>query len=257
MCLIAFSYKTHPRYKLIVAANRDEFYQRPTRKAQFWVEEGLPNILAGKDLKANGTWMGVSKTGKWGALTNYRDPSNIKENAPTRGDLVLDFFKSGVSEQEYLQEIRKTAEEYNGFNLLIGNKDSLFHFSNQNNLITEVKPGIHGVSNALLDTNWPKLDHAKIALKDVTSNEDFSKEELFNILKNSETAPDDKLPSTGIPYEWEKAVSSIFIKTDNYGTLCSTLLLVDYDGNAEFTERRYDSSTGEIIDENTFKLVFS
>ena len=257
MCLIAFSYKTHPHYKLIVAANRDEFYQRPTRKAQFWTEEGLPNILAGKDLKANGTWMGVSKTGKWGALTNYRDPSNIKENAPTRGDLVLDFFKSGLSEQEYLQEIQKKAEEYNGFNLLIGNKDSVFHFSNENNLITEVKPGIHGVSNALLDTNWPKLDHAKKALTEVTSKEDFSKEGLFNILTNSETAPDDKLPSTGIPYEWEKAVSSIFIKTDNYGTLCSTLLLVDYDSNAEFTERRYDSSTGEIIDENTFKLVFS
>tara|TARA_R110001599_G_scaffold150929_3_gene335381 strand:+ start:88822 stop:89595 length:774 start_codon:yes stop_codon:yes gene_type:complete len=257
MCLIAFSYKTHPRYKLIVAANRDEFYQRPTRKAQFWVKEGLPNILAGKDLKANGTWMGISETGKWGALTNYRDPSNIKDNAPTRGDLVLDFLKSGVNEQEYLQEIQTKAEEYNGFNLLIGNKDSVFHFSNENNLITEVKPGIHGVSNALLDTPWPKLDHAKKELKEVTSKEDFSKEDLFNILTNSETAPDDKLPSTGIPYEWEKAVSSIFIKTDNYGTLCSTLLLVDYEGNAEFTERRYNSSTGEIIEENTFKLVFS
>ncbi|MBO6622815.1 MAG: NRDE family protein [Balneola sp.] len=257
MCLIAFSYKTHPRYKLIVAANRDEFYQRPTRKAQFWDEEDLPNILAGKDLKANGTWMGVSKTGKWGALTNFRDPSNIKDNAPTRGDLVLDFLKSGVSEQEYLQEIQTKAEEYNGFNLLIGDKDSVFHYSNENNLITEVKPGIHGVSNALLDTPWPKLAHAKKELKEITSKEDFSKEDLFKILANSETAPDDKLPSTGIPYEWEKAVSSIFIKTDNYGTLCSTLLLVDYDGNAEFTERRYDSSTSEIIEENTFKLVFS
>ena len=160
-------------------------------------------------------------------------------------------------EQEYLQEIQTKAEEYNGFNLLIGNKDSVFHFSNENNLITEVKPGIHGVSNALLDTPWPKLDHAKKELKEVTSKEDFSKEDLFNILTNSETAPDDKLPSTGIPYEWEKAVSSIFIKTDNYGTLCSTLLLADYEGNAEFTERRYDSSTSEIIDENTFKLVFS
>lgn len=257
MCLITFSYKVHPAYKLIVAANRDEFYQRPTRKAQFWEEEQLPDVLAGKDLKANGTWMGVSKTGKWGALTNFRDPSNIKDNAPTRGDLVLDFLKSDISEQEYLQEVQKKAEEYNGFNLLIGDKDSVFHFSNENNLITEIKPGIHGVSNALLDTPWPKLDHAKKALTDVTSKEAFSKEDLFTILKNSETAPDDKLPSTGIPYEWEKAVSSIFIKTDNYGTLCSTLLLVDYEGNAEFIERRYDSKTSEIIEENTFKLVFS
>ena len=257
MCLITFSYKAHPNFKLIVAANRDEFYKRPTRAAQFWEEEQLPNILAGKDLKANGTWMGVSKSGKWGALTNYRDPSNIKENAPTRGDLVLDFLKSNDSEPIYLQKVQETAQDYNGFNLLIGSKDSLYHFSNENNLITEVKPGIHGVSNALLDTNWPKLDRAKKELKEVTSKASFSKEDLFSILKNSETAPDDKLPSTGIPYEWEKAVSSIFIKTENYGTLCSTLLLVDYDGNAEFTERRYDSSTSEIIEENTFKLVFS
>ena len=229
MCLITFSYKNHPFYKLIVAANRDEFYQRPTRAAQFWTDEQLPDILAGKDLKANGTWMGVSKTGRWGALTNYRDPSNINENAPSRGDLVLDYLKSNSNERAYLKEIKENGKKYNGFNLLIGGKDSLYHFSNETNSIKEIEPGIHGVSNALLDTNWPKLDQA----------------------------PDEKLPSTGIPYEWEKAVSSIFIKTDNYGTLCSTLLLVDYEGNAEFTERRYNVENCKIIDENTFKLVFS
>ncbi len=257
MCLITFSYKTHPRYKLIVAANRDEFYERPTRKAQFWTNEQLPDILAGKDMKANGTWMGISKKGKWGALTNYRDPSNIKENAPTRGNLVLDFLKSEMDENSYLENVQKKAQDYNGFNLLIGSYDSLYHFSNETNAITEIEPGIHGVSNALLDTNWPKLDHAKKELERITSKEKFNKEEAFEILKNPVKAPDEQLPSTGIPYEWEKAVSSIFIKTDNYGTLCSTLLFVDYEGNAEFTERRYNSSTGEIIEENTFKLVFS
>ncbi|HCI71013.1 MAG TPA: hypothetical protein DF712_18530 [Balneola sp.] len=257
MCLITFSYKNHPFYKLIVAANRDEFYQRPTRAAQFWTDEQLPDILAGKDLKANGTWMGVSKTGRWGALTNYRDPSNINENAPSRGDLVLDYLKSDSNERAYLKEIKENGKKYNGFNLLIGGKDSLYHFSNETNSIKEVQPGIHGVSNALLDTNWPKLDHAKKELERVTSNSKFDRDELFEILKNSEKAPDEKLPSTGIPYDWEKAVSSIFIKTDNYGTLCSTLLLVDYEGNAEFTERRYNIENSKIIDENTFKLVFS
>lgn len=161
MCLITFSYKNHPFYKLIVAANRDEFYQRPTRAAQFWTDEQLPDILAGKDLKANGTWMGVSKTGRWGALTNYRDPSNINENAPSRGDLVLDYLKSDSNERAYLKEIKDNGKKYNGFNLLIGGKDSLYHFSNETNSIKEIEPGIHGVSNALLDTNWPKLDHAK------------------------------------------------------------------------------------------------
>tara|TARA_R110002124_G_scaffold134129_1_gene296760 strand:+ start:10714 stop:11496 length:783 start_codon:yes stop_codon:yes gene_type:complete len=257
MCLIVFSYKTHPTYKLILAANRDELYERPTRAAQFWNEEGFPDILAGKDLKANGTWMGISKSGKWGALTNYRDPKNIKENAPTRGRLVLDFLKSEVSGKEYVSEVKNEAKEYNGFNLLLGEKDKLLHYSNESDQITEVSPGVHGVSNALLDTSWPKIDQAKQELKKVTSSEKFDKEELFQILKNPEKAPDDKLPSTGIPYEWEKAISSIFIKTDNYGTLCSTLLLIDYDGNAAFTERRYDAESSEIVEENTFSFSFS
>ena len=256
MCLITFSYKTHPFYKLIVAANRDEFYERPTRPAQFWTQEQLPNILAGKDLKANGTWMGVSKNGKWGDLTNFRDPSNINEDAPTRGDLVLDFLKSDLNERAYLKEVKENRKKYNGFNLLIGSENSLYHFSNETNSVTEIEPGIHGVSNALLNTSWPKLDQAKKDLKNITLSENFSKEELFNILKNPEKAPDEKLPSTGIPYEWEKAISSIFIKTDNYGTLCSTILLVDYEGNAEFIERRYKTGSNEVINENNFNLSF-
>ncbi len=257
MCLIAFSYKVHPKYELILAANRDEFYERPTRSAQFWTNEKLPDILAGKDLKGNGTWMGISKSGKWGALTNYRDPSNINEDAPTRGSLVLDFLKSDRSSDQYLKSISNVADKFNGFNILASDKNGLYHYSNENNIITEIEPGIHGVSNALLNTSWPKLDQAKKELQNITSSEDFEKEELFKLLKNQEKASDDKLPSTGIPYEWEKAISSVFIKTDNYGTQCSTILLIDYDGSVEFTERRYDSNSGEVIDDNTFKLVFS
>jgi uncharacterized protein with NRDE domain len=257
MCLIAFSYKTHPKYRLILAANRDEFYQRPTRAAQFWNKEGCPQILAGKDLKAGGTWMGISKSGKWAALTNYRDPSNIKENAPSRGALVLDYLKLNNSSKEYLLDLKNKANAYNGFNLLLGEKDTLLHYSNESDQIIEIAPGIHGLSNALLNTSWPKLDQAKKELERVTSQEDFDKEKLFEILKNPEKAPDNQLPSTGMTKELEKAVSSIFIKTENYGTLCSTLLLIDYEGNAEFVERRYNTETSEIIEENTFKLVFS
>jgi uncharacterized protein with NRDE domain len=257
MCLIAFSYKTHPIYKLILIANRDEFYSRPTRKAQFWTDEGEPNIVAGKDLKANGTWMGIHRFGRWGALTNYRDLNNIKENAPSRGSLVLDYLKQEEQPLKHLNELKHDANQYNGFNLLIGNKDKLLHYSNESDVITEIEPGIHGVSNALLNTSWPKLDKAKIKLERVISQEDIDKEELFEILKNSEKAPDHKLPSTGMSKELEKAVSSIFIRTENYGTLCSSILLVDYEGNADFTERRYNPNTSEIIDENTFKLVFS
>jgi len=256
MCLIAFSYKTHPKYKLILAANRDEFYERPTRVAKFWVDENQPNILAGKDLKAKGTWMGISKTGKWGALTNYRDPSNIRESAPTRGTLVLDFLKSGQTPEAYLENLKSNSEQFNGFNILVYEGNELLHYSNESDEITELKPGIHGVSNALLNTSWPKLHNAKNELDRITSSENFEKEELFSLLKNPERAPDNQLPSTGIPYEWEKAISSIFIKTDNYGTRCSTLLMIDYEGNAEFIERRYDTDSGEVVDENVFSISF-
>lgn len=257
MCLITFSIDENPKYKVVLAANRDEFYNRPTRKAQFWNEEGHSNILAGKDLEAGGTWMGITKDGKWAALTNYRDPKNIKESAPSRGDLVLDYLKNNLSPTSYLEKITPTAKTYNGFNILLGNHSEVSHFSNKNEQVTTILPGVHGVSNALLDTSWPKLDTAKADLKSITQSENFNKEDLFQLLKNDAKADDQKLPDTGIPYEWEKAISSIFIKTENYGTLCSTILLIDHNGNAEFAERRYDAQSSRIIEENTFKLVFS
>lgn len=257
MCLIAFSVDENPKYKVILAANRDEFYNRPTRKAQYWEKEGFPNILAGKDLEAGGTWMGINKNGKWAALTNYRDPKNIKENAPSRGDLVLEYLKNDLDADSYIEKIKLHSNSYNGFNILLGKGSDILHFSNENDMVSKISPGIHGVSNALLDTSWPKLNAAKEDLKQVTLNEDFDTEDLFRLLKNDAKAPDENLPSTGIPYEWEKAISSVFIKTENYGTLCSTLLLIDHHGKAEFIERRYDVQTSNIIEENAFELVFS
>tara|TARA_R110000868_G_scaffold259361_5_gene517252 strand:+ start:493 stop:1266 length:774 start_codon:yes stop_codon:yes gene_type:complete len=257
MCLITFAFKAHPTYKLILAANRDEFYARPTQKAQFWVDEKHPEILAGKDLEANGTWMGVNKSGKWGALTNYRDPSWVRESPPSRGELVLDFLKNKKLPENHLHQVKENGSTYNGFNLLLGNSERLFHFSNINNSITEINPGIHGVSNALINTSWPKLNQAKEDLAKVIADPNFKNEELFQLLKNEHKPPEDQLPNTGIPVEWEKAISSVFIKTENYGTRCSTLLLIDNNNEATFIERRYDPKTSKIIDENTFKLVFS
>ncbi len=257
MCLITFAYNAHPKYQLILAANRDEFYERPTRKAQFWEKESYPNLLAGKDLEAGGTWMGAHTSGRWGALTNYRDPSWIKKNPPSRGALVLDFLKSDEQAQEHLEERRAKAVDYNGFNLLLGDKNGLFHYSNVTDQITELESGIHGVSNALLDTPWPKLDQAKSELEAAIQKDKIEFEQLFQLLKNEEKPPEDQLPDTGIPMEWEKAVSSVFIKTETYGTRCSTLLLIEHNDHATFVERRYNPKTSEIIEENAFKLVFS
>ncbi len=256
MCLITFAYKTHPVYDLVLAANRDEFYARPTRKAQFWNEEDSPAILAGKDLEAGGTWMGVERSGKWGALTNYRDPSIKRENPPSRGELVLNYLKNNDGSSDYLDQIESGSTRYHGFNLLLGDANGVFHFSNISQQKTEINPGVHGLSNALMDTPWPKLEQAKSDLANAISDETIDYEQLFSLLKNDQRTPDDKLPETGIPLEWERAISSVFIKTENYGTRCSTLLLIDKQGHAEFVERRYDFKTSEVIEENAFKLVF-
>ncbi|MEX0608563.1 MAG: NRDE family protein [Balneolaceae bacterium] len=254
MCLIAFAYKAHPKYNLILVANRDEFYGRPARPASFWTDEKYPDILAGKDLEAGGTWMGVHKNGKWAAVTNYRDPSIIKENPPSRGELVLDYLRGNDSAMDYLQALTAKANDYRGFNLLLWDDKSLLHYSNQSKIVNRIEPGIHGLSNALLNTGWPKVRYAKTALKELSGSENFEKEELFKLLMNERKAPEEELPVTGIPQHLEKAVSSIFIRTESYGTRCSSVLLIDKEGNVDFTERSYKPGTTELIEEKNFNL---
>ena len=252
MCLITFAYKHHPEYNLILAGNRDEFYGRPTRKAQFWTEEKQPDILAGKDLEGGGTWLGVHKDGRWGTLTNYRDPKIQKDDPPTRGELVINFLKSGKSAMDYLQEVTKKAEEYNGFNLLLWDANGFYHYSNQNKKVTNISDGIHGISNALLDTPWPKLTSANRQLTEIIQEKKIDKESLFDLLKDETKASEENLPVTGIPRDLEKAVSSIFIKTENYGSRCSTVLLIDKEGNIDFTERSYEPGTTILKTEQHF-----
>ncbi|HET8864920.1 MAG TPA: NRDE family protein [Gracilimonas sp.] len=254
MCLITFAYKHHPEYNLILAGNRDEFYERPARKAQFWTDEGYPDILAGKDLKGGGTWLGVNKDGRWGALTNFRDPKIQKEDPPSRGELVLDYLRLDYSAMDYLQEITKKADEYNGFNLLLWDSKGFYHYSNQNKRVTNITEGIHGISNALLDTPWPKVTLAKRRLEEVVDREEIDKEQLFKLLKDETKASEDELPVTGIPRHLEKAVSSVFIKTENYGSRCSTILLIDKEGKIDFAERQFEPGTTIIDSEQHFNF---
>ncbi len=255
MCLITFAYKVHPQYRLILASNRDEFYSRPTRKAQHWFQEGFPNLIAGKDLEAGGTWMGVSENARWAALTNYRDPNWQVLDPPSRGNIVLNYLKNPSSLSGFINQLDEDASRYSGYNVLLGAADGLYHYSNYDQKTTLIKPGIHGVSNALLDTPWPKLDKAKFDLERIIRKiGPLNKNDLFDMLKNPVQAPDENLPDTGIPYEWEKAVSSIFIKTEKYGTRCSTVLLISNDGEVELTERRFTPDSDEFLEENTYSL---
>ena len=252
MCLIAFGWKAHSKYKLVLAANRDEFYDRPARSASSWQDEGLPDIYAGKDMKAGGTWFGIHKNGEWGAVTNIRKPGKQKVNPPSRGELVLNYLRDEANAIQYLQKLNNVADDYMGFNLLLGNKNELFSYSNEIKETEEVPSGIHGISNAFINSNWPKVLIAKEKLKRILDSEKVNTADLFEMLADEQKASDDELPDTGISRELEREVSSIFIKTEVYGTRCSTLLLIDNKGNIEFHERSFKPASTEIHDEKKF-----
>ncbi|PKR81449.1 hypothetical protein CW751_05185 [Brumimicrobium salinarum] len=254
MCLIAFAYKISPEYPLILIANRDEFYERPTQKAHFWKTDHETKILAGKDLKGGGTWLGVNDNQKWAAVTNYRDLENIKNDAPTRGDLIPSFLNSSKSGENFLLDLKGNADQYNGFNLLVGDENGIYHYSNVSDVVSELEPGIHGVSNALLNTPWPKLNFAREALSKEIKESDFSEEALFQILKDTGKAQKDQLPETGLSKTLEKELSSVFIDTDGYGTRCSTLLLKDKVGDMKFVERTYDLDNRYEFSDRMFEL---
>jgi len=249
MCLINFHFQEHPNYKLIVAANRDEFYKRPTASAHFWEDE--PDLLAGRDLLQKGTWLGVTKHGRFAALTNYRDPAHMGIGKFSRGEIVRSYLTEDINSKVFLESLHKRKDNYTGFNLLVGNPDELFYYSNIQKEIIEVSAGIHGLSNHLLDTPWPKVTKGKQALKNYIMNQEKVKlDDLFSILSDEEIADDSELPKTGVSLEIERKLSPLFIKTPNYGTRSSSILTVDNDNNFTFAERTYE--LGELVKENQF-----
>jgi uncharacterized protein with NRDE domain len=250
MCLIFISLREHKDYKLIVAANRDEFYNRKTLPADFWSDD--PSILGGRDLEAGGTWLAMNKRGRLSMITNFRDPKNIDPKAPSRGALVSDYLKTEIDPHLYLQKIEPKAKAYNGFNLLVGDTNDLWYLSNYKDGIEQLSPGIHGLSNHLLDTPWPKVEKGKLDFHKLISGK-FLYGDLFNFLFNDKVADDDKLPDTGVGLERERALSSMFIKSPGYGTRCSTVILVDHQDNVFFAERVYDLVTFDFT-EKTFNV---
>ncbi|MFZ3130111.1 MAG: NRDE family protein [Desulfosporosinus sp.] len=238
MCLLFFAYDCHPRYRLILAANRDEYYQRPTDFAQFW--ETHPWVLAGRDLEMLGTWMGITRSGRFAALTNFRDPSAKITDPKSRGKLVSNFLCSTESPEQYMSEVAKQRTDYNPFNLLVGDSAKIFYFNKQSAQALVLKPGIYGLSNHLLDTPWPKVRKSKQALTNYLKNRKLIEPQyLFEILADQELAQDHELPKTGISQEKEKFLSSIFIRGTDYGTRSSTVLLIDRNKHVIFREKNY------------------
>ena len=263
MCLILFAWKSHPDYPLVVAANRDEFYERDTEQMNWW--EDHPHVLAGKDkadvMGSPGTWLGFSKTGRFAALTNVRAPSEKKPDARTRGELSLMYLTGRDRPNEFIQLNSKRFGQYNGFNLLMADlsdpENAQMHWVSNRLMMGQnirprkvfpeqaLNPGVYGLSNAMLDTPWPKVNHRVAAFAQtlaMDSGELKNADHYLRLLADTHEASDHELPSTGVSKDWEKALSPAFIKTPSYGTRSSTVLRVRKDGTFEMVERRFDAN---------------
>lgn len=236
MCLIFLAWKAHPEYPLVVAANRDEFFARPTAPASFWDE--AKNVVAGRDGEAAGTWMGLSKGGRFAALTNFRDPAQTQAGRPSRGKLVSDFLTGQASPPVYLEQVATLGRKCNGYNLLVGDIDSLWWSSNVSGEQRELAPGIYGISNHLLDTPWPKVGAGKTAIS-MALIELPDETGLGTLLHDDRVHPDHQLPRTGVPLEWERLLSAAFVKSPDYGTRSSTVMTIRGDGWATFDEQTW------------------
>jgi uncharacterized protein with NRDE domain len=252
MCLIFLSINNHSNYKLILAGNRDEFYYRKTASANFWKDH--EQIIGGRDLEAGGTWLAMTKGGKIAMVTNYRDPRNINPMAPSRGHLVSDFLIQHEGAEAYLRNLFNNGKKYNGFNLIVGDTNALWYCSNYKAGIERLSSGFYGLSNHLLETPWPKVLRGKEKMIPILANSVIDPEMLFEILYDDQVAGDNLLPDTGLTLERERALSSMFIKTEGYGSRCSTVILIDMNNDVLFSERVYDLTTFQYTTQ-TFKFT--
>lgn len=237
MCLISFAFGIHPANPLVLIGNRDEFYERPTAALHWWNEPGI-NVLAGRDMKEGGTWMGINEKGDFAALTNYRHPVHMIEGRPSRGHLLRDFLNGTLPLEEFHRRLLSQGAQYNGFNIIYGSREELYYFNNIDPKVRQLYPGIYGLSNALLDTPWPKVHQAKQTLRTHLQAADIE-DKLITAFHNDTEAPDDKLPATGVSPEWEKKLSAMFITSASYGTRLTTFVSVDTKGNVVYREKGY------------------
>ena len=241
MCLLVFAWRPGHAHPLIVAANRDEFYARPSLPLAQWPE--APQVHAGRDLEAGGTWLGVGANGRFAALTNIRDPHQPPARK-SRGELVAQFLNGEMPIDDYLADVVRRSLEYAGFNLLIGNANELWHYNAQGTEAVMLQPGVYGLSNAGLDTPWPKLLKARAALEMVLDNP--QPEALLALLSDAQVAPFAELPDTGVGLATETLLSSVFIASQSYGTRASTALIVHADGTRHLVERSFGPYGGHL-----------
>lgn len=253
MCLVIFAYRSHPRYPLLLAANRDEFHARPTAPAAFWAEQ--PDLLAGRDLEAGGTWMGITRTGRFAAITNFRDPARTAPGQRSRGELPLRFLLGVEPPDACLQAISARDSDYAGFNLLLGDRGSLWYYSNSlppaERYPRQLVPGIYGLSNAHLDTPWPKVVTGKSRMRALLGGR-VGHDRLGETVSDVALADEQALHPQGLSGEMDRLLSAQFITTPDYGTRTTTTLWLDDSGIASWRERGFDPTglaTGSVTEQ--------
>jgi uncharacterized protein with NRDE domain len=254
MCLVVVALAAHPRFSLVIAANRDEYHARAALPAHWGDHPPYAGMLAGRDLEAGGTWMGMRGDGRWALVTNVREGRGGDTTAPSRGELVPDVLNAPPASA--LAALGRKAANYNGFNLLAGDAGSATWMSNRAAGLQSLAKGVHGLSNARLDTPWPKVTRAREAVDAWAARGDADLAPLFAALADRTLARDADLPATGVPREWERLLSAAFIVGEGYGTRCSTVLAIGHDGNARFVERSFDAH-GEVTGEVMFDFALA
>jgi uncharacterized protein with NRDE domain len=255
MCLLVLAWNTHPRYRLVVAANRDEYHDRPTAPLGLWPAPA--DVLAGRDLRAGGTWLGIDRHRRFGVVTNFRDLMRAPPEAPSRGGLIPGYLRGAAGPDHYLAALENGAADYGGFNLLLADAGSLWYASNRTTPFARaLAPGIHGLSNERLDTPWPKLRRVRRGFEEwLRGGAGVESGELFALLADRAPATDaEGLPSTGLTPEWERALSSPFVSHESYGTRCSTIVAIEPGGACYLAERRFDPA-GARSGETEYRLA--
>lgn len=246
MCLIVLALDVHPRFRVVIAANRDEFLARPTAPLAAWSDQ--PRIIAGRDLEKGGTWLGVSTRGTFAAITNFRDPLQRHPNPQSRGALVAGFLAGDTPAASYVEAAVLHGDRHDGFNLIAGDRSGVWYGSNRGGGMVRLNPGIHGLSNHLLDTPWPKVRRAKAAVAAALALPDQAIEAaILDALGDDTGSADSELPDTGVGLEWERRLAPAFIRGATYGTRCSSVLIADDTGHGTFTECTFGLD-GEFAD---------
>jgi len=261
MCLVLIVWRVHPLYPCLIAANRDEFHARPAAPAHWWPQSpqrsrDSQQLLAGRDLSAGGTWLGLTRGGRFAALTNYRDPAQPRKAAPSRGALVTSILESTAATPELLVHLAQVGADYQGFNIIFSDGEQLGIYESVRGVGRELGPGIYGLSNHLLDTPWPKVRNAKNQLEATLLDLTDDVRPILALLRDDRAAPDDQLPRTGVSLDWERLLSSAFVRAPDYGTRCSTIIRIDRHNRACFDEWSWDDKGAEIGRVSlTFELV--